>query len=78
MEYIDPVFAIGAFDVRNDELDLEATIEAGGGSSGGSSGPGAPLTLVPRPPVPLQPFGIPAWIFILGGIVFLIASEQRP
>jgi len=74
MEYIDPVFAIGAFDVRNDELDLEGTIEGGGGS--GSSGPGA-LSLVPaRPPVPQQPFGIPVWIFILGGIVFLLASER--
>jgi len=76
MEYIDPVFAIGAFDVRNDELDLEGTIEGGAAGSSGSSGPGAPLTLVPRPPVPLQPFGIPIWIFVLGGIVFLLASER--
>jgi len=76
MEYIDPVFAIGAFDVRNDELDLEGTIEGGGSGGSGSSGPGA-LSLVPaRPPVPLQPFGIPVWIFILGGIVFLLASER--
>lgn len=78
MEYIDPVFAIGDFgDVRNDELTLDATIaEAGAGGGPSSPAPGA-LSLVPPRPGGGAVFGIPAWIFILGGIVFLIASSEQ-
>lgn len=74
MEYIDPVFAIGDFDVRNDELTVEGTIGAGSSASSATAGPA--LSLVQRP-APLAPFGIPSWVFILGGIVFLIASSSE-